>query len=115
MSKYRNNEIDNFAEVFKALSNPNRLRIFMRLMSCCKKGVTYDANGRICACVGELGRDLKIAPSTLSHHVKELRRVGLIHIKRRGQKMECWVEPDVIEGLTDFLAEGSKWKRALKE
>ncbi|MBW1692646.1 MAG: helix-turn-helix transcriptional regulator [Deltaproteobacteria bacterium] len=28
------------------------------------------------ACVGELGQDFGIVPSTISHHIKELRRLG---------------------------------------
>ena len=108
MSKYRNKNIDKFAEILKALSNPNRLRIFSRLVSCCQKGVSYDAQNGLCPCVGELGKDLGIAASTLSHHVKELRRVGLIHVERNGQKMECWVDNKVLNDLSGFFEELNK-------
>jgi ArsR family transcriptional regulator len=54
-------------------------------------------------CVGELGRDLSIAPSTVSHHLKELRTAGLIHMERRGQSIECWVEPDTLGTLSEFF------------
>ena len=35
MSNYQKEEVQRFAEVFEALSNPNRLHIFLRLVSCC--------------------------------------------------------------------------------
>lgn len=105
MSKYRNNKLGEFAIILKALSNPNRLRIFSKLLSCCQKGVSYDTKNGLCPCVGELGKDLGIAASTLSHHIKELRQVGLIHVERKGQKMECWVDKKMLKELSVFFAE----------
>jgi ArsR family transcriptional regulator len=107
MSKNRNKNIHQFAEIFKALSNPNRLKIFMRLSSCCQPGTVASINrstGEVgCACVGELGQDLGIVASTLSHHIKELRRAGLIRMERRGQKMECWIDPETLSALRNFF------------
>ena len=34
MSKYRDKDVEEFAEMIKALSNPTRLRIFLRPVSC---------------------------------------------------------------------------------
>ncbi len=107
MSKYRNNEIIQFAVVFKALSNPNRLRMFLHLVTCCVPGTvsSYDADSGASACVGDLGKDLDIVPSTVSHHLKELHRAGLIRMERRGQKIECWVDPVMLRGLARFFEE----------
>ena len=105
MSKYRNRNIGRIAEVLKALGHPNRLRIFSRLVDCCEKGVTYDTRDGLCPCVGELGKDLGIAASTLSHHVKELRSAGLIHMERKGQKIECWVDKKVLKEISGFFNE----------
>jgi ArsR family transcriptional regulator len=55
--------------------------------------------------VGELGEGLDIAPSTLSHHLKELNRSGLISMRRRGKQVECWVEPATLDGLAAFFNE----------
>ncbi len=108
MSNYRDNNIEKFAEMFKALSNPNRLRIFMQLISCCQPGTVASINTSTeqegCACVGELGQDLGIVASTISHHIKELRQAGLIRMERRGQKMECWIDPQTLEALQGFFA-----------
>ena len=107
MSKYRDKTIEKYAEMFKALSNPNRLKIFMRLISCCQPGTVASINSATgavgCACVGELGQDLGIVASTISHHIKELRQAGLIRMERRGQKMECWIDPKTLSALRDFF------------
>jgi len=105
MSNYRDDRIKHFADVFKALSNPNRLRMFLRLATCCVPGTvgSFDAGAGVSACVGDLGRDLQIVPSTVSHHIKELHRAGLIRMERRGQKIECWVDPQVLEDLASFF------------
>ena len=109
MSDYRDKNIEKFAEMFKALSNPNRLKIFLRLVSCCQPGTITSINSSIesegCACVGELGQDLGIVPSTISHHIKELRRAGLIRMERRGQKIECWIDPETIAALQGFFSQ----------
>jgi ArsR family transcriptional regulator len=105
MSNYRDDQIKHFADVFKALSNPNRLRMFLHLVTCCVPGTvgSFDAEAGVSACVGDLGRDLEIVPSTVSHHIKELHRAGLIRMERRGQKIECWVDPVILRGLARFF------------
>ena len=108
MSNFRDKNIEKFSEMFKALSNPNRLKIFLRLISCCSPKVVTDITRNPepenCACVGELGQDLGIVASTISHHIKELRQAGLIRMERRGQKIECWIDPHTIEALQSFFS-----------
>jgi len=107
MSNNKKEHIKEYAKMFKALSNPNRLEIFMRLVTCCVPGTAcdiqegHDPEG--CVCVGELGKDLGIVPSTISHHLKELHQAGLIRMERRGQKIECWIEPETLENLNNFF------------
>ena len=95
---------EQLAEIFKALSNPNRLRIFIRLATCCTPGTVGIFEGKDSAYVGELGEELDIVKSTVSHHIKELRRVGLIRTQRQGQKIECWVDPNLVQALRKFFA-----------
>ncbi|UCF93070.1 MAG: winged helix-turn-helix transcriptional regulator [Desulfobacterales bacterium] len=102
MSNSKN--IEDFAEIFKALSNANRLTIFLRLASCCRPGTVSLFDEENSAYVGELGEELGVVKSTVSHHIKELRRVGLIRTERRGQKIACWVDPDILAALKEFLS-----------
>ncbi len=55
-------------------------------------------------CVGELGQDLEIDPSTVSHHLKELRRAGLIRVERRGKHILCWVDREMVEAAANLLS-----------
>jgi ArsR family transcriptional regulator len=105
MSNNRINNAQEYANIFKALSNPNRLKIFLRLVSCCAPGDVYSHDlSDTGIYVGELGKDLGIVPSTVSHHIKELYRAGLIRMERRGQRIECWVDPEVIRDLRAFFS-----------
>ena len=107
MSNNKTKNLDNYAEVFKALSNPHRLQIFMRLVSCCKPGTVCLQDPDASAYVGELGEELGVVKSTVSHHIKELKRVGIIRTERQGQKIACWVDPAVVEALKDFFTRSS--------
>jgi DNA-binding transcriptional ArsR family regulator len=103
MSNYRIN-IERNAERFKALSNPHRLALFQRLTRCCAPGTACDIEQASQLSVGELGVGLDIAPSTLSHHLKELNRAGLVQMERRGKQVICWVEPSTLEELAELFS-----------
>jgi ArsR family transcriptional regulator len=99
MSNSRNKHLDRLAGMFRALSNPNRLRIFLRLAAGCETAEACCADGDVCACVGDLGRDLGIVPSTVSHHIRELHQAGLIRVERRGQTVACSADPEALRVL----------------
>lgn len=62
-------EIIRLSAVFKAMSDPTRLRIFAELMA-----------GDTCNC--ELKDKLGLAPNLLSHHLKALESAGLVNSRR---------------------------------
>ncbi len=96
-------DISRFAEIFRALSNPNRLRIFLRMVSCCPPGTQCSTDLQLRQCVSELGKGLEIDPSTVSHHIRELRQSGLIRMERRGKNMLCWVDPETVIARANLL------------
>ncbi len=99
--------IEAIANQLKALAHPQRLKLLQLIRSqrfCC-----YVAQGGkeaaqpIGACVGDLARECELAPSTVSHHLKELRVAGLITVERRGQFLYCRACEDVLARLSAFL------------
>jgi ArsR family transcriptional regulator len=104
MSNYGNEELDRLASMLKALSNPNRLRIFTKMTERCGPGAACCADDRaVKRYVGDLGRDLELAPSTVSHHIKELRHAGLIRVERKGKSVVCWVDDQALRALKLFF------------
>jgi ArsR family transcriptional regulator len=95
------------AAAFKALSHPHRLAIFLRLAECCLK---HGCDAETCStlCVGDLGKGLNIGASTISHHLKELQRAGLVSTKRCGQTIECWVAETTLDDLSRFFLKAKK-------
>ena len=110
-------ELSNYAKIFKALSNEQRLKIFMMIYknccvpegtkigaefrfkdesSCCVKGGLEKAFTKICDC-------MSLSRSTISHHFKELQNAGLITCEREGQTFTCIVNEDVVKEIKDFL------------
>lgn len=93
---------ERYALAFKALGNPHRLKIFMKLITCCAPG-TKAYSEKDFACVGDLGQDLGIVPSTVSHHIKELKNAGLIRVERQGKNVVSWVDPERLNELSRFF------------
>jgi DNA-binding transcriptional ArsR family regulator len=90
------------ALIFKALSHPHRMAIFLRLAKCCERhGCDTETCSRLC--VGELGKGLGIGQPTISHHLKELTRAGLIRTRKCGQSVECWVMETTLDKLAHFF------------
>jgi len=104
MSKSQIDETERLAAMFQALSSPQRLRLFIKLMNCCPPGECPGLSlAGMNRCVGDLGKDLGVAASTVSYHLKELRQAGLMQVERRGKTVECWVNQDAVRLLAAFF------------
>ena len=86
-------KLDDAAAHLEALGNPTRLKIYRALIRAGAAGMP----------VGRLQDRLKIAPSTLSHHIKTLVVVGLVTQVREATTLVCHANYDVMQGLVDFL------------
>ena len=81
------------ARIFRALSNPNRLTIYLEILK--KDEATLDVGG---GChLMDVVRCLKIGSPTISHHVKELVNADLIIAEREGKFLVCRVNPKTKE------------------
>jgi len=89
------------AKVFKALSDPTRLAIFELVRRCGTEGCTED---QAADSLSQIAERFDLSLSTVSHHVKELRGSGLITCEKDGQRLHCWVDPDVLTELEQFAA-----------
>lgn len=86
-------KLDDAAAHLEALGNPTRLKIYRALIRAGDAGMA----------VGRLQEKLKIAPSTLSHHIKTLVVVGLVSQVREATTLVCHANYEVMRGLVDFL------------
>ncbi len=95
------------AETFRALADPTRLGILAFIDSCGARVETDPDSGDVCCvsdtCVGDICSRFDIAPSTVSHHLKELREAGLILMERRGKWVYLAVNEEAIAELRAFL------------
>ena len=86
-------EIKQAVQALTALAHPSRLEVFRLLVSL----------GRLCA--GELAERLELPKPTLSFHLKELSRSGLIEAEREGRVIFYGVRVSGFRELMDFLTE----------
>jgi ArsR family transcriptional regulator len=104
-------KLSNYSRIFKALSNEQRLKIFMMIYEQSSRGSKEaavfpgkekgccpieKAFTKVCSC-------MNLSRSTISHHFKELQNAGLITCERDGQMFRCRVNEDTISILKDFL------------
>jgi DNA-binding transcriptional ArsR family regulator len=100
--------IDAMAARLKALGHPQRLRLYELIRSdryCCYvAGDEEEGRVGLGSPVGDLAQEFKLAPSTVSHHLKELRTAGLIEVERRGTFLFCRALEEPIDAIVRFLS-----------
>ena len=92
--------MDELAGVFRALSDPNRLAIYRLIRERGQESIPELERS-----ISVLAREFDLSLSTVSHHVKELRRAGLIRCVKRGQTVYCEPEPAALTAIEHFLGE----------
>jgi ArsR family transcriptional regulator, arsenate/arsenite/antimonite-responsive transcriptional repressor len=86
-------EITRFADMFSAMGTCPRLRIMRLLLSAYPDGMV----------VGDIGAELDIPASTLSHHLDKLKNEGLVRVKREGTYLWYSANTEVLQELLGFL------------
>jgi ArsR family transcriptional regulator len=81
------------ARMFKALSDPVRLRLLSLIAS--------HEGGEACVC--DLTGPFDVSQPTISHHLKVLREAGLVGCERRGTWVYYWVLPGALAQLSSLL------------
>jgi ArsR family transcriptional regulator, arsenate/arsenite/antimonite-responsive transcriptional repressor len=99
-------QIERLSTIFKALSNPNRLKIMLEFTHCSKGGQGFAASigiDQVENCQKEFAKHLNLAPSTISHHFKELRLAGLLKMQKQGKNIMVSVNEEVINTLRNLF------------
>jgi DNA-binding transcriptional ArsR family regulator len=86
-------QITRFADMFSAMGTEPRLRIMRLLLSA-------HPNGMI---VGDIGSELGIPPSTLSHHLDKLKNEELVTVRREATFLWYSANADTLRDLLAFL------------
>jgi ArsR family transcriptional regulator, arsenate/arsenite/antimonite-responsive transcriptional repressor len=91
------NEITRLAAIYKALSDPTRLRLFKILAERQSLADGSDDCGNGPLCVNALTHKAGITQSAVSQHLRVLKQAGLIQGERRGAFVHYSVDPAGIE------------------
>ena len=98
-------EITRFADMFSAMGTGPRLRIMRVLLPAHPDGMV----------VNEIGAELGIPASTLSHHLEKLKNEDLVKVRREGTYLWYSANADALQGLLGFLyAECCTRNKAIK-
>ena len=93
-------KIEKLVEIFKALSDPTRLKL-VKALNDCEPGVCQGGS----LCVNALAHRLNVTQSAVSQHLRILRQAGLVRGARQGSFIHYSLDP---AGL-------AKYKTALRE
>jgi len=91
-------QLPDLVQVYRALGHPARIRILAMLRA-----------GELCAC--QITAVLALAPSTVSAHLAELRRAGLIAERKEGR----WVHYRLTEGEDASEIGERLWPRIMRD
>lgn len=80
-----------FELIAKALADPRRMQVLEVI-----------AGERECPCA-RLREEFPVSKATISHHIKELVRAGLVEAHREGQFLHCEVRREMLEAYTAEL------------
>ena len=92
-AKPTEDEITRFADMFSAMGTGPRLRIMRVLLSAHPGGMV----------VNEIGSELGIPASTLSHHLEKLKNEGLVKVQRESTFLRYSANADSLRELLGFL------------
>src|SRR6516162_3856228 len=82
-----------YADMLSAMGTEPRLRIMRLLLSAHPEGMV----------VGEIGEELEIPNSTLSHHLEKLKNEGLVQVQREGTFLRYTANTEALQELLGFL------------
>lgn len=88
-------EIKEAVAALAALAQETRLSIFRLLVQAGPEGMP----------AGQIGETLKVAPATLSFHLKELNRAGLISPRQEGRFIYYAADFERMAGIMAFLTQ----------
>lgn len=90
------------SKVFRALSNKNRLQIFLNLLDESRLDL---AKGRTHDCfLANILSGLRIGAPSVSHHLRELESAGLIETAKEGKQLVCSIRPEAMKELAVFFS-----------
>jgi ArsR family transcriptional regulator, arsenate/arsenite/antimonite-responsive transcriptional repressor len=92
-------ETKKMAKIFKALSNPNRLELYLQIVKQHEK--SYKTCGG--CLISEITKSLNIGAPTISHHLKELSGAELIYTEKKGRYLVAKVNEDVVNQINEYL------------
>ena len=85
-------DTEKLADIFKALSDPTRLRLVKML-----------SRNRGALCVNALSHMLGVTQSAVSQHLRVLRQAGLVRGERRGNFVHYALDQDVLGDYKDRI------------
>src|SRR3954469_16624699 len=91
--KQMDEQVPRFADMFSALGTEPRLRIMRLLLSAHPDGMV----------VGDIGNELKVTASTLSHHLEKLKNEALVTVQREGTYLRYSANTEALQQLLGFL------------
>jgi len=92
-STVKHEEVSRYADMFAAMGSEPRLRIMRLLLSAHPDGMV----------VGEIGTELEVTASTLSHHLDKLKNEELVSVQREGTYLRYSANTEALQELLGFL------------
>ncbi|PIS11853.1 MAG: transcriptional regulator [Bdellovibrio sp. CG10_big_fil_rev_8_21_14_0_10_47_8] len=95
-------ETEKFSKIFKALSNPGRLEIYLKILKSHKADFKTKDAASSCP-LTQLYKNMKLGAPTLSHHLKELVHADLVITEKDGKFVSCRANMNTFQQIITLL------------
>jgi DNA-binding transcriptional ArsR family regulator len=92
-TKKQTEQVARYADMLAAMGTEPRLRIMQLLLTAHPEGLV----------VGDIGSELDIPSSTLSHHLEKLKHEDLVQVRREGTFLWYSANANALQELLGFL------------
>ena len=94
---------DETATIFDILSDPDRLSVYLRLMSCCRSAPIRMTPDQALSWISDVAAGTGLVVKTVADHLAILKKTGLVHVSVDAETVDCRFDNHRFKAMADIF------------